>query len=111
MIKLSRFACGVCLFLAVLCLVSAPEAQKGSAASNAGNITGLVGLYLKGGRYFLSGWAFQQGQNESIRVHVYTDHSAYGPSLMNRGMLKRVQDATASRAARSSKRQRWQPEK
>jgi hypothetical protein len=49
----------------------------GLAAPHAGAIEGRVGISLEDGQYYLTGWACQAGQDQSIRLHVYADHSAY----------------------------------
>ena len=71
--------CLLCLYIfAAMSLLLAPLISPITfAASHAGEITGLVSLSLESGRYFLTGWACQQAENDSIRVHIYTEHSAY----------------------------------
>jgi hypothetical protein len=63
-------ACGFCLLLAL------PETQ--GQAAGAGRVVGHVdGIGLEGEQFYISGWACQQGNKDSIDVHLYADHSAY----------------------------------
>jgi hypothetical protein len=57
---------------------SGTPVQNSGAFSGAGPVIGHIdGIRPEGDQYYVSGWACQQGNKDSINVHIYADHSAY----------------------------------
>src|SRR5579859_215858 len=61
-----------CLLFATLCCCEA------TAQNRAGRVIGNIdGISYDGTQFLVSGWTCQQGNQDSIAVHIYADRSAY----------------------------------
>ena len=63
----------------VVCLPFAnlPRPSAAGQNSHAGPVTGVIdGVAFEGGRYYVHGWACQEGQRPSIDVHIYAGGAA-----------------------------------
>lgn len=65
-------------FAAGLFYLSSDSPETQAQAPRVGPVVGQVdGIRFEGDRFQVWGWACQQGEKDSIEVHIYADHSAY----------------------------------
>jgi hypothetical protein len=74
-----KWAMVVAAFVAGLCFVAPARSNASGRNWRVGPVIGNIdGIRLDADTYYVSGWACQQGNHDSIAVHIYADRSALG---------------------------------
>ena len=81
-------------WLAVACAAGV----LGFQLAYAGPVTGVIdGVQFQGDRYYVSGWACQEGQRGSIDVHIYASHPAGSGTFVTAGTANLANEPAVDR--------------